>query len=162
MDEKNEIERCIETPDMFCSGDLKGIYYLTPLKHLNDRQRDVALAWKYKKFRLTSEPTNKFDKYACKVEKWDGEHWVRVGYIQRYEYQTIFTNKANELYEEAMICGNWDEMKLDPHWADIEEIKKIEVVKPEEIQALIDNQSKFKVLTDKHNYEWRLYLEVKR
>lgn len=159
MTEEDKIDRCEQTDDMFGDEELKTIYYLTPLKHLDEKRKEVALAWKYKKFRVSEEKNNKYDKYACKVEKWNNEDWIQVGYIQRFSYETIFTEKADELYHEAMIMNNWEEMKAHPNWADIEEVKKTEIISPKDIDLLIENQNQFKLLTDRDNYEWRLYLE---
>lgn len=135
-------------------------YNLTPLKYLTNYEKEIALAWKYKIFRLRHDTNNEYDNFAIIVQKQVKDTWVKVGYVQKFNYQTKWTKEAEELYYLAQSGEiSWEEAQCNENWGAIECIEKTPMFDNTELELLLKTYSDYKLLTDRvSSEEWTLYL----
>lgn len=140
-------------------------YELTPLKYLNSEDYKIAMKWAIKSFTVEIDTSNEFDNEALIVYKKDKGKKYKCGYIRKYDY--VYTEIANELYmERRFILENNDwveteetqELKNNEHWGKTE---KVAIHSKEELDYLLNNFEKYKLLTERSTKEWSLYLELK-
>lgn len=72
------------------------------------------------------EPSNKYDAEAIAIYTINqAKEEIFLGYIKKNNVQTIFTERANDLYEMAQCHEmSWEEAKADEKWAEVKEIIK--------------------------------------
>ena len=86
------------------------------------------------------ETTNKYDNEAIAIYTLNQKkEKIFLGYIKKNEVETIFTDAANELYEDAERFDNWQENKLNKNWAEVKEKIKTPIFTKEELEKIKEN-----------------------
>jgi len=140
-------------------------FELTPLKYLTREEYNIAMKWSIKSFTVELEPTNEYDNEALIVYKTFKGKKYKCGYIKKNDY--IYTKVANSLYNQRRFIleeNNWieteetEKIKNNNQWGKMD---KIPLHTKEELQYLLNNFQKYKLLTNRFTNEWFLYLELK-
>ncbi len=106
------------------------------------------------------EPTNKFDAEAIQIfTRNKKKEEIFLGYIKKNDVETIYTDEAEELYENAH-CGSvkWEDAKADENWAKVKEVVKEPIFTGAELEQ-IKNDIENNVYRFRYNhYEGHGYL----
>ena len=96
------------------------------------------------------EPTNPHDKEAIQIFTLNRDkEEIFLGYIKKNDVHTIFTDEAEELYQDAQChLIEWEDAKSDKNWGKIKEVIKEPIFTSSELE-------KIKELISKNAYRFR-------
>lgn len=142
---------------------------LTPLQHSQNQK--IALSWAIKDFLIVPE-NNPYDPKALAVYKVDKQGMkFHIGYVRKNRYQ--YTKKAESLYDEYQ-CRVFElrdngtseneayqtaqkEYRSKPGWGEKEPVA---IWTEEQLENIVTHQNKYKLLTDRSEDKWGLYLQL--